>query len=69
MLLDPTFFTLFIHDLAIRDNDLTSIVKYTDDTALQVKLCTNEIDLSREVVNQFLNWTHNNAITRNLKKM
>ena len=53
MLLDPTFFTLFIHDLAIRDNDLTSIVKYTDDTALQVKLCTNEIDLSREVVSQF----------------
>ena len=66
MLLDPTFFTLFIHDLAIRDNDLTSIVKYTDDTALQVKLCTNEIDLSREVVNQFFNWTHNNAITCNL---
>ena len=69
MLLDPTFFTLFIHDLAIRDNDLTSMVKFTDDTALQVKLCTNEIDLSREVVNQFLNWTHNNAITCNLKKM
>ena len=69
MLLDPTFFTLFIHDLAIRDNDLTSMVKFTDDTALQVKLCTNEIDLSREVVNQFFNWTHNNAITCNLKKM
>ena len=66
MLLDPTFFTLFIHDLAIRDNDLTSMVKFTDDTALQVKLCTNEIDLSREVVNQFFNWTHNNAITCNL---
>ena len=69
MLLDPTFFTLFIHDLAIRDNDLTSIVKFTDDTALQVKLCTNEVDLSSEVVNQFFNWTHNNAITCNLKKM
>ena len=69
VLLDPTFLILFIHDLAIRDYDLTSIVKYTDDTTLQVKVCTIEIDLSREVVNQFFSLTQNNAIACNLKKM
>ena len=64
----PHLFNLFIHDLSIRDNDLTSILKYTDDTTLQVKVCTNEIDPSREVVNQFFNWTQNNAMACNLKK-
>ena len=33
----PHLFNLFIHD----DNTLTSIVKYADDTTLQVKVCTN----------------------------
>ena len=33
----PQLFNLFIHD----DNNLTSIVKYADDTTLQVKVCTN----------------------------
>ena len=33
----PHLFNLFIHD----DNNLTSIVKYADDTTLQVKVCTN----------------------------
>ena len=65
----PHLLNLFIHDLAIRNNDLTSIVKYGDDTTLQVKVCTNEIDLSREVVYQFFIWTQNNAIAYNLKKM
>ena len=43
----PHLFNLFINDLAIRDNDLTSIVKYADDTTLLVKVCKNDIDLSR----------------------
>ena len=47
----PHLFNLFINDLAIRDNGLTSIVKYVDNTTLQVKVCKNEIDLSQEVVN------------------
>ena len=42
-------FNLFINDF----NDLTSIIKYADDTTLLVKVCKNEIDLSQEVVNQF----------------
>ena len=64
----PHLFNLFINDLAIRDNHLTSIVKYADDTTLQVKVCKNEIDLSREVVNQFFSWTQDNAMSCNLKK-
>ena len=43
----PHLFNLFINDLAIRDNDLTSIVKYADDTTLLVKVCKNEIVLKR----------------------
>ena len=42
----PHLFNLFINDLPIRDNDLTSIVKYAHDTTLLVKVCKNEIDLS-----------------------
>ena len=49
----PYLFNFFINDLTIRDNDLTSIVKYADDTTLLVKVLKNEIDLSQEVVNQF----------------
>ena len=49
----PHLFNLFINDLAIRDNELTNIVKYADDSTLLVKVCKNEIDLSQEVVNQF----------------
>ena len=44
----PHLFNLFNNDLAIKDNDLTSVVKYADDTILQVS--KNEIDLSQEVV-------------------
>ena len=44
----PHLFNLLINDLAIRDNDLTSIVKYADDTTLLVKVCKNDIDLSQE---------------------
>ena len=64
----PHLFNLFINDLAIRDNDLSSIVKYADDTTLQVKVCKNEIDLSREIVNQFFIWTQDNAMSCDLKK-
>ena len=49
----PHLFNLFINDLAIRDNDLISIVKYAEDTTLLVKVCKNEIDLSQEVVISF----------------
>ena len=65
----PHLFNLFINDLAIRDNDLTSIVKYADDTTLLVKVCKNEIDLSQEVVNQFFSSTQDNAMACNPKKM
>ena len=65
----PHLFNLFINDLAIRDNDLTSIVKYADGTTLLVKVCKNEIDLSsQEVVNQFFSWTQGNAMACNPKK-
>ena len=56
------------HLLVIRDNDLTSIVNYSDDTTLLVKVCKNEIDLSQEVVNQFFSWTQDNAMACNPKK-
>ena len=62
---EPHLFNLFIHD----DNNPTSIVKYADDTTLQVKVCTNYIDRSREVVNQFFSWTQNNAMACNLKNV
>ena len=65
---DTHLFNLFINDLAIRDNDLTSIVTYADDTTLLVKVCKNEIDLSQKVVNQFFNWTQDNALACYPKK-
>ena len=64
----PHLFNLFINDLAIRDNDLTSIVKYADDTTLLVKVCNTERDLSQEVVNQFFSSTQDNSIACNTKK-
>ena len=64
----PHLFNLFINDLAVRDNELTSIVKYADDTAMLVKVSKNEIDLSQEVVNQFFSWTQDNAMACNPKK-
>ena len=65
----PHLFNLFINDLAIRDNDLTSIVKYADDTTLLVKVCKNVIDLSQVVVNQFFRWTQDNAMACNPSAM
>ena len=59
---------MFINDYAIRDNDLTSIVKYADDITLLVKVCKTEIDLSQEVVKQFFSWTQDNAMACNPKK-
>ena len=48
---------------------ITSIVKYSDDTTLLVKVSIkNEIDLSQEVVNQFFSWTQDNAMACNPKK-
>ena len=64
----PHLFNFFINDLAIRDNNLTSIVKYANDTTLLVKVCKNEIDLSHEVVNHFLSWTQDNSMACNPKK-
>ena len=64
----PHVFNLFINDLAIsQDNELTSIVKYADDTTLLVEVCENEIDLSQEVVNQFFSSTQDNAMACNPK--
>ena len=64
----PHLFNVFINELAIRDNELTSIVKYAHDSTLLVKVCKNEIDLSQEVVNQFFTWTQDNDMSCNLKK-
>ena len=64
----PHLFNLFINDLSIMDDDLTSIFKYADDTTMQVKVCKDEIDLTLEVVNQFSRWTQDNAISCNLEK-
>ena len=62
------FNSVFINDLAIRDNELTSIVKYVDDTTLLVEVFNNKIDLCQEVVNQFFSWTQDNAMACNPKK-
>ena len=64
----PIFLISFINNLAIRDNDLTSIFIFTDDTIPLVKVCKNEIDLSQEVVNQFFSWTQDNAMACDPKK-
>jgi len=56
------------HLLAIRDNDLTNRVNYSEDTTPLVKVCKNEIDLSEEVVSQFFSWTQDNAMACNPKK-
>ena len=64
----PHLFNLFINDLAIRDNDLTIIIKYADDTTLLVKVLNTEMDLSQEDVNQFFSWTQDNAMACNPKK-
>ena len=54
--------------MAIRDYDVTSIVKYADETTLLVKVNENETDLSQEVVNQFFSWPQDNAMACNPKK-
>ena len=64
----PIFLISFINNLAIRDNDLTSIFIFTDDTIPLVKVCKNEIDLSQEIVNQFFSWTQDNVMACNPKK-
>ena len=43
----PHLFNLFINDLSIRDNDLSSKVKYADGTTLLVKVCKNETSFSK----------------------
>ena len=54
--------------LAIRNYDVTSIVKYVDETTLLVKVNENETDLSQEFVNQFFSWPQDNAVACNPKK-
>ena len=64
----PHLFNLFINVLVIRDCDLTSIVKYADETTLLVKVNENEVDFSQEVVNQFFSGTQDSAVACNPKK-
>ena len=41
---------MFVDDLDINENELTSIIKFAEDTTFLVKVCKAEADLSDDVI-------------------
>ena len=64
----PYLFNLFIDDLCIDNSPLTHLIKYADDTTIQVSVCKSKPDESRETVNQYLEWSVDNCMPCNVVK-
>ena len=66
----PFLFNLFINDLAITDNSNTSMIKYADDTTIQVNITRSAgcIDVSLDTVNEYLSWSLRNRMSCNVLK-
>lgn len=47
---------------------MTHLIKYADDTTIQVNVTKFQPDESRDNVNQYFKWSDDTCIPRNLKK-
>ena len=63
----PYLFIIFLNDLDVQFSNQSCIFKYADDSTL-LSPVYNSCDLSADIVNQFLNWTKNNAMSCNPDK-
>ena len=63
----PYLFNLFINDLCIKNSCMTHLIKYADDTTIQVNV-SKLPDESRDTVNQYFEWSDDNCMQCNLKK-
>ena len=59
---------LFINDLNIDNNPMTHLIKYADDTTIQVNVNKSSPDISQDTVNQYLEWSEDNCIPCNVTK-
>ena len=59
---------LFINDLNIDSNPMTHLIKYADDTTIQVNVNNSSPDISQDTVNQYLEWSDDNCIPCNVTK-
>ena len=58
----------FINDLCINNSCMTHLIKYADDTTIQVNVSKFQPDESRDTVNQYFEWSDDNCMPCNLKK-
>ena len=63
----PYPFTVFLNDLDVTCNSRSCIVKYADDSTI-IALVYNNCDISSHLVNEFLGWTNDNAMSCNPSK-
>ena len=63
----PYLFIVFLNDLDVTFNSQFCIVKYADDSTI-VSPVYNNCDMSSDLVNQFLGWTNDNAMSCNPSK-
>ena len=64
----PYLFNLFINDLNIDSNLMTHLIKYADDTIIQVNVNKSSPDISQDTVNQYLEWSKDNCMPCNVTK-
>ena len=63
----PYLFIVFLNDLDVTFNSQSCIVKYADDSTI-ISPVYNNCDISSDLVNQFLGWTNDNAMSCNPSK-
>ena len=63
----PYLFIVFLNDLDVTLNSQSCIVKYADDSTI-ISPVYNNCDISSDLVNQFLGWTNDNAMSCNPSK-
>ena len=47
---------------------MTHLIKYADDTSIQVNVNNSSPDISQDTVNQYLEWSEDNCIPCNVTK-
>ena len=63
----PYLFIVFLNDIDVTLNSQSCIVKYADDSTI-ISPVYNNCDISSDLVNQFLGWTNDNAMSCNPSK-
>lgn len=64
----PYLFNIFLNDLNLDNDSVSSLVKYADDSTIVASVKKDEENTSTESVQPFLDWTNQNSMTCNSTK-